>query len=243
MRAELRLAPVMAHFSRNTTAPQSSKQTNRRDTSAAFDRLGAESAKAYQAFVLYRDLPIAERSLTTVSQRLAKSRSLCARWSSQFRWVERVDAWDEHQDQVRRQRIAAEREKIYERQLQHNRIASQALVLPMVDLLKRAQTSADALKKVSTAELMKLVALAAKALPGIHKDERQVAGAPDDSRKEQSPLTITSREFGWVQGRCTCEHLWDEHQVVPADQETLLGTACNAQGCRCKRFNDADEDL
>ena len=27
---------------------------------------------------------------------------LCARWSSQFRWVERVDAWDEHQDQVRR---------------------------------------------------------------------------------------------------------------------------------------------
>ena len=116
-------------------------------------------------------------------------------------------------------------------------------MVPMVDLLKRTQTSADAFKKVSTAELMKLAALAAKALPGIHKDERQVAGAPDESRKEQSPLTITSREFTWVQGRCTCEHLWDEHQVVPADQETLLGTACNAQDCRCKRFNDADEDL
>ena len=85
-----------------------------------------------------------------------------------------MDAWDEHQDQVRRKRIAAEREKTYERQLQHNRIASQSLMVPMVEVMKRTQTSADAFKNVSTAELMKLAALAAKALPGIHKDERQV---------------------------------------------------------------------
>ena len=112
-----RLRSVMAHPSRITQTTEM-KQDRPAAAPAAYERQPGESAKAYQAFTLYRDLPLEERSLTTVSQRLGKSRSLCARWSTQFRWVDRASAWDNHQDQMRRARRAAEREKMYERQLQ-----------------------------------------------------------------------------------------------------------------------------
>jgi len=55
-------------------------------------RLG-ESAKAFAAFVVYRDMG-EERSLEKVAQELGKSVSLLQRWSSQHEWVTRVLAWD-----------------------------------------------------------------------------------------------------------------------------------------------------
>ena len=67
---------------------------------APFDRLPEEGAKAYQAFTVYRDLPVHERSLQMVSQRLGKNKSLCPRWCAQFQWVDRANAWDSKQDQV-----------------------------------------------------------------------------------------------------------------------------------------------
>jgi hypothetical protein len=221
-----------------------SRHGKRGDTSADFERSAKESAKAWEAFVVYRDLPISERSLTTVSQRLGKSRSLCARWSSSFRWVERAEAWDNHQDQMRRNRLAAERDKICERQMQHNRIASQALIAPLVALAKRAQTKADAFAGVSAAELTKLAAFAARALPGIHEDERKVAGRTDEARNKQAPVRIASAEFTWVQGRCTCGHTWDQHhRSASAEHAPVAGTRCTGPACPCEEFVDDDSDL
>ena len=152
---------------------------------AQFDRLAKESAKAYQAFTMYRDLPIHERSLAMVSQRLAKNKSLCARWSTQFQWVDRAKAWDSQQDQIRRTRLAAEREKIYERQLQNSRIASQALMAPLIVLVKRTQTNADAFAGTSATELLKAASFAARALPRIHAEERTLAARPDEMTKQE----------------------------------------------------------
>ena len=87
---------------------------------------------------MYRDLHVADRSLTALSQQLRKSKSLLARWSTQFRWVPRASAWDSHQDHLKRKRLIADRNKIYERQAHSNRIASQALMAPLVALAKRA---------------------------------------------------------------------------------------------------------
>jgi hypothetical protein len=55
-----------------------------------------ESAKAYAAFVVYRDLG-PERSLRVAAGRLGKSARLLKRWSSRHRWQERVASWEEEQ--------------------------------------------------------------------------------------------------------------------------------------------------
>ncbi len=70
-----------------------------------WDRLPSESAAAYRAFIVYRDMGT-DRSLSAVARRLktrtggdsegAKNRapSRIKHWSTTHRWVERAAAWD-----------------------------------------------------------------------------------------------------------------------------------------------------
>lgn len=79
-----------------------------------WERLETESAKAFAAFVLYRDLG-ADRSQMKVVQESGKNRALIQRWSTEHYWVQRAEAYDRHLDQewtktrVARRRKAAER--------------------------------------------------------------------------------------------------------------------------------------
>jgi len=59
----------------------------------SWDRKKGESTKAYQAFILYREMG-AERSYTRVAQELGKSRTLVQRWGGAWTWVERCADWD-----------------------------------------------------------------------------------------------------------------------------------------------------
>ena len=63
-----------------------------------------ESAKAFHAFIIYRDMLPKERSLEKVRERLGKGRGyypLLERWSSRHRWGERSLAHDDYLDEVR----------------------------------------------------------------------------------------------------------------------------------------------
>ncbi len=209
---------------------------------AWFDRRTDEGAKAYHAFTIYRDLPVEQRSLALVSERLGKNKSLCARWSTKFQWVDRANAWDIQQDQIRRTRIAAEREKIYERQLQNSRVASQALMAPLIALVKRTQTNADAFAGASATELTKLASWAARTLPRMHEEERTLAARPDESARQDHPIVITGAEFSWVEGRCDFGHHWDAHdQTASSETGSGAGIVCAARGCRCTQFRDEDD--
>jgi hypothetical protein len=73
----------------------------------AWEKQRGESAKAFSAFVLYRDLR-AERSLTKVVRILYEtgtptSRSQLGEWSARWNWVERADAFDRDEDKVARE--------------------------------------------------------------------------------------------------------------------------------------------
>lgn len=57
-------------------------------------RLPRESAQAWEAFEVYRDMG-ADRSLDHVSRKCNKSKSLLARWSVKYGWGKRVRAFDE----------------------------------------------------------------------------------------------------------------------------------------------------
>jgi hypothetical protein len=64
-----------------------------------------ESEPAFAAFTVYRELPPGRRSVTAVARECAKQRSLIARWSSRWSWLERVAAYDQWMDE---QRVAAQ---------------------------------------------------------------------------------------------------------------------------------------
>lgn len=64
-----------------------------------WERRRGESAQAYQAARLYFEMG-ADRSLEAVARNLTKSRSLIAKWSSQWSWPERAEAYDRHMDRL-----------------------------------------------------------------------------------------------------------------------------------------------
>ena len=64
-----------------------------------WERLPEESTEAYEAFKAYRDWE-GKRSLAKVGEKLGKSETLMSRWSADYDWVKRSQAWD---DEVERQ--------------------------------------------------------------------------------------------------------------------------------------------
>lgn len=62
-----------------------------------WEQRDGESAKAFEAFKVYRDLG-AKRSITLVCERLDKTRALIGRWSAKYQWVTRAAAWDREDD-------------------------------------------------------------------------------------------------------------------------------------------------
>lgn len=77
----------------------------------SFERLPGESKKAYEAFTLYRDMGYT-RSIQKVAQKLTKSDALLRRWSSQYQWVERANAFDDEMDRKARAEMEAKHKEM-----------------------------------------------------------------------------------------------------------------------------------
>ncbi len=72
-------------------------------------RQPGESAKAFAAFVAYRDAGD-DRTHALAAEAVQKSQSLMATWSAKWNWRERIAEWDEHIDkQARRRTVHAAR--------------------------------------------------------------------------------------------------------------------------------------
>ena len=77
-----------------------------------------ETAKAYQAFEVYRDMGPG-RSLERVGQALAKTRQALDGWSTRFEWGERVRAFDEAAAAKASERALEDAATVRSRQAQH----------------------------------------------------------------------------------------------------------------------------
>ena len=66
-----------------------------------WERQQGETARAYEAFCIYRDMG-ANRSLRKVVQQLDKNLTTIGDWSTKYDWVKRVAAWDAEQDRIAR---------------------------------------------------------------------------------------------------------------------------------------------
>lgn len=69
------------------------------DAPLLWEQQEKESAKAYEAFAVYRDQ--AQRSIREVGRTLGKSGTLMSDWSAKHSWVVRATAWDLHQDRIK----------------------------------------------------------------------------------------------------------------------------------------------
>jgi hypothetical protein len=67
-----------------------------------------ETATAFAAFVIYRDLGLGIRSIGKVVQELGKSTALIHRWSSRWNWVNRCRVYDQELDRLIRERHMSE---------------------------------------------------------------------------------------------------------------------------------------
>lgn len=111
-----------------------------------WERQPNESDKAFEAFVCYRDMG-ADRSINAVAQKLSKSRTLIAKWSSQWGWVDRAAAYDndlERQAHREKKKLVSDTRK---RQLQ---IAMQLekKALEALNMLKPEEMSSRDIKEM-----------------------------------------------------------------------------------------------
>jgi len=108
---------------------------SKRNDTNPWDRQEGESAKAYEAFMVYLELGD-ERSQQAVGKKLAKSRQLISRWSATYRWVERAVAYDTdiqrraHAAAVKKKKRMAERHISIALQLQDKALAALAETKP-----------------------------------------------------------------------------------------------------------------
>ncbi len=91
------------------------------DSSLPWERQKGESGQAYEAFAAYRDMGT-DRSIRAVGQKLGKSRALIERWSSQWKWQERIRAYESDIDRKAREKAVKERKTMRDR---HTKIAMQ----------------------------------------------------------------------------------------------------------------------
>ncbi len=137
-----------------------------------WERQEGESAKAYDAFTLYRDMGPG-RSISKIVQKHTKNRATCGKWSVKYNWVQRVAAYDEEQDRIRR---LVAKEELIKATREHLRNARNMRKVAMEII-----TTKDA-DKISFGDAVRALELAVKM-------ERQALGAED---KTQAEITVTA---------------------------------------------------
>ncbi|NLB82491.1 MAG: hypothetical protein GX800_12990 [Clostridiaceae bacterium] len=76
-----------------------------------WERLPKETARAFEAFIDYRDSGT-DRSIRSTAQKLCKNRTTIAEWCKKYNWVERAVQYDAELDRQARERNEKEREEM-----------------------------------------------------------------------------------------------------------------------------------
>jgi|TARA_R110000824_G_scaffold21078_6_gene78888 hypothetical protein len=153
-----------------------------------WERQFNESRKAFEAFVVYRDMG-PRRSQEKVARELGKSAQLMARWSSRWSWVERASAWVDEQDKQLR---LSQQEAVVKMNNRHAKLAA-ALTGKVVEKLQ--SVSPEEIKRTSLVSLSRLLEVGVK----VERQARGEAGdivadRIDDVGKSLSHLTLEELE-------------------------------------------------
>ncbi|WP_289352364.1 hypothetical protein [Peribacillus frigoritolerans] len=161
---------------------------------APYEQLQGESAKAFEAFRIYRDLGAA-RGVREVAQKLNKSLTVIGGWSSKYKWVNRAQAFDEHMDKIANQQT----------ELRHKEIKMMESEIIYASY-KKIKKGVDAIKPESMTpnELAKWLELAVKLGRLIHGESTEISevnhsGGVNDKHEHifSDRLEKYAKVFGW----------------------------------------------
>lgn len=150
-------------------------------------RLSGESAKAYAAFLHYRDMPAKhpdpyeQRSLANLSRKYDVTIGALQGWSSEHGWVQRAAAWDVAVAQERDRAHFSALADMSRRQAEQSQRTNQALSAVTEALVRRLAEDPDAtiaeLGKMPLPKLVELVADVQHSVVKVASLERLARGA------------------------------------------------------------------
>lgn len=168
-----------------------------------WEQLPKESLQAYHAFTHYRDLPIADRSITHAHQEHARAcqkrtgsvpmNGRWKRWSMDHRWVERTSDYARHLDQAKTGAELAEVVEVGRRHAEVAMAALDALYQPVLTVAKVLQSNPEVLEQLARdagedpAAFIKLLDITrnvAAVMPTVAKMEREARGLEEGDRQE-----------------------------------------------------------
>jgi hypothetical protein len=169
------------------------------DDDAIYDRRPGEPQAAYHAFQHYLQQPAPERSRdrayrshqTGCRKRAGFTGRASGRWMawiSDWRWIERAQAWDDHQGKLASEKVFKDQVDARVRHARMANAALQSLTIPSRALLEVLQDQTVMQRLVAEARehtrgvirLIELVTWAAKAIPGLVDVERMALGMSRD---------------------------------------------------------------
>ena len=147
-----------------------------------------ETSKAFQAFVIYRDLNLEDRSYAKVAQLLTKSRQVITDWGSKYHWQARIDEWEREFDRIKLKAKLDAIEKMNERHASQSVAISRTLFVPVEALLKKMNSPdwPKTLQEMQDQPAMVLIEMAksvASVMPNIMKMERLARGEPSEESR------------------------------------------------------------
>jgi hypothetical protein len=94
-------------------------------------RQPGESLRCYRAFVLYRDLPPAERTQERVAEHLRMARGMVSDWALRHFWTERIEEWEARLCELEQARSIEQRLLSNQQQVEVGDAMAQAVLAAM----------------------------------------------------------------------------------------------------------------
>jgi len=148
-----------------------------------WDRQIGEGPEAYEAFQVYLhqlDEGQPRRSQHKAAASLAKSRALVSRWSAEYQWQARTEAYDRDQAALKRAETNRRVVRAADRHGRHMEAMATALIQPVQAYLQRLaelrSAGDDPFKGMDIRELAREAHSAARLMPALVQAERLVLG-------------------------------------------------------------------
>lgn len=144
------------------------------------ERQPKETAPAYQAFRTYLEQG-PRRSTAAVARALGKSKTLIDRWSSRWRWVERVRAFDSQAGAVADRATLEAIAKRSKRQAEIAQLHGEVTAYVAGEVVRRTQDDPAWLRTLGADELLRVEAAMARAHNRVVITERLALGISTDN--------------------------------------------------------------
>ena len=197
-------------------------------TRQMWERQEGESAKAWNAFRLYRDMEPTERSIAKIAAKLGYSAPvLCERWSMRNNWVARALAYDEYTDLQARNSRERERLAASDRRIQiakNMQLVGGAAIQDLGKKIQDALRSGKAIPKISLKDATAIInagvqierlesgeSTANLAVEGtiriedVMKRERELMDIIKEAIRAEADPETTRRIIGYIESRCAAQ--------------------------------------